>query len=42
MNFDNFLKGIKKAERVVKELIQLTLEIGTLVMVIEMIIQSIR
>lgn len=42
MDFKNLVKIIKELKKVVSALIQLTLEIGTLIAIIKMVIESIQ
>ncbi len=42
MNFEKLLDAIEKAEQVVKALVPLALDLGTLIAVIKMVIDSIR
>ena len=41
MNSDKLIQGIRKAKQVVRELVSLALEIGTLVTIIKMVIETI-
>ena len=41
MDADKLIEGIKKAGKVIRALSQLTLEIGTLIAIIKMVIESI-
>ena len=40
MNFEKLIQGIRQAKEVVRELVSLALEIGTLVAIIKMVAES--